>query len=115
MDRYQELNRVHTFDPHSFSLEWEKLAIDFETAGRVAMAAGCRSRSEWYAGTNKGYAQKLSYTEVTRVPADYVRADPNERVLFCAVCCTWTKHVRLTDGWMCGCGEYVPLEERDEP
>jgi len=54
------------------------------------------------------YADKLYWTEVTRVEPDGVLTDPNERVLFCSKCGYYQYHVRLTEGWMCSCGEYIP-------
>jgi len=59
----------------------------------------------------ESYADKLYWTEVTRVEPDGVLTDPNERVLFCSKCKEWKKHVHLAEGWMClsgGCGEFIP-------
>ena len=55
------------------------------------------------------YVERLFYTEVTHVPADGQWTNPEERLLDCFVCGTPTKHVRLTDGWMCGCGFFVEI------
>ena len=109
MERYQKLSNRTTFNPETYPQEWRKLAEDFDKAGRPHMANGCYGKADWYDG--KGYAQKLSYHEITPVQADYIWADPNEKMLPCAVCGTDTKHVRCSQGWACGCGEIVYLHE----
>ena len=106
MKRYTALNNQVQFNPEAYVLEWEKLAADFEAEERSSMANGCRGKASWYRGVGKGYAQQLSYVDVTDVPVDGV-ATKDERVLPCIVCDTFTKHTRLTDGWMCGCGEFI--------
>ena len=104
MDRYAKLSNQTTFNPETFANEWRDLASDFDKDGRHSMAAGCLGKADWYAG--RGHAQKLAYTDITPVQADYVGG---EKMLPCGVCDTWTKHVKSGGGWACGCGEFTAV------
>jgi len=109
MQRYNKLNAQTVFNPETYADEWRTLAADFDKAGRPSMAGGCHSRANWYAGTRTGYAQKLSYSEITRIQTDNKRTDPDERLLECDTCQAWTKHIRCSQGWVCGCGDIIWL------
>ena len=106
MDRYQTLSNKILFNPDTFADEWTQLGQDFDKEGRHSMADGCFSRAEWYRGTDKGYAQKLTYVEDGPVPIDGQRTSKDERMLEC-ITCGWTKHVRYGKGWACACGEFI--------
>ena len=106
MERYTILSSRSEFNPKTYSEEWLKLAQDFEAAGREAMSAGCYGKAMFYANVGKGYANKLSFTEVTRVQPHY-RVNKGERMLPCHICGTDTKHVETEGGWSCGCGNFV--------
>ena len=110
MQRYKDLCNKTTFNPEIYSLDWEKLSADFEAQGRVSMANGCLAKALHYQQFH-GYAHQLEFIDVTPVQVDGVWSDFDERILFCLVCDTYTKHAKLTDGWMCGCGEFIQVHE----
>jgi hypothetical protein len=100
-------------DIAAYAIQWKKLGADFDAAGWKNNAAICYSNAERYGKMDAGeYQRQLEAIPVSLEKVEIRRWDnPNERILPCVVCKTDTKHVRLTSGWMCGCGEFIAQYE----
>lgn len=104
--------QVDIEDMAAYAIEWKKLAAEFDSAGWIANAEICHSNAERYGRYDVGaYQRRLEEIPVRLEPMPQW-SDPEERTLYCQVEGTWTKHVRLTDGWMCSCGTFVGSGER---
>jgi hypothetical protein len=110
--------QINIPDLAAHALEWNKLGADFAAAGWPNNAGICFSNAARYGAMEPGEYQRLlqelspivrvvKVGDVEQVEMMPEWVDPDERMLACATCDTWTKHVRLTDGWMCSCGTYI--------
>ena len=110
LERYTRLSARSEFNPETYSREWNELAADFEADGRINMANSCLAKAIYYATPDKGYANKLMFSEVTRVKPHY-KVNKDTHMLPCPECKTDTKHVKCDGGWMCACGTFVQGHE----
>lgn len=124
--------KVDIEDMAQYALDWNILGADFEAAGWHNNAEICFSNAARYGAMEPGEYERLleeSSPIVRLVKVDGVDmaeripqwTDPNERMLPCGVCGTWTKHVALHEaitgpvvGWMCGCGTLTEVKSVDE-
>lgn len=122
--RMELAQRQNITDMAQYALEWNQLGADFAAIGWTGNAEICYAKASHYGALEPGAYERLldesspivrvdRIGEVERLPQ---WTDPDERVLFCGTCDTWTKHVALhkaiagpVTGWMCGCGSLVEM------
>ena len=102
-------------DIAAYAVEWKKLGAEFDAAGWKHNAEICYSNADRYGKMDAGeYQRQLEEIPVMLDKIELPKWDNlNERLLDCIVCETTTKHVRLTDGWMCACGFFVEVISYD--
>jgi len=104
-------------DIAAYALAWNQLGADFTAAGWPHNAEICYSNAARYGSMDQcAYhrsLERLPFVSLEKCEPIPQWSDPDERILMCGFCGTYTKQVRLDTpsgeqiGWMCSCGTYT--------